>query len=113
MSSDDPRRRPTRLSDSLLLGTVVGTGIGLAWLDDTTVVSSSSDAESTLVLGAAHRRSGAPAAGPAGVTSIAGGSNIERSTSRADGKIYVKRGANWQETVSDVLVLATQQGMPE
>lgn len=105
---------PARLSDPVLLGTVLGTGVGLAWLDDTTVGALSTDAGSTLVLEQLIGGPGSPSGGPDGVTSIAGGSNISSVRLRGeDGKIYVKRGANWQETVTDVLVLATQQGMPE
>lgn len=105
---------PTRLSDPVSLATVVGSGVGLAWLDDITVGALSRDGESTLILEQLVGGPGSRSDAPEGVTSIAGGSNISSVRLRgADGTIYVKRGANWQETVSGVLVLATQQGTPQ
>lgn len=109
-----PDDAPTRLGDPLILGVLEGTGLGLAWLDDTTV-GILTDQEG--VRAVVEQPVGGPAerdTAPPDTISIAGGSSV--STVRlldAGGTVFVARGANWQQTASDVRVLATQQGIPE
>ncbi|MGZ8805072.1 MAG: LpqB family beta-propeller domain-containing protein [Microbacterium sp.] len=104
---------PLRLGDAVPLGSLVGAGSGLAWLDDTTLGVLSTDAGGPLfseqLVGGPATASDAPqeAASVAGATSI---STVRLRTE--DGALYVKRGANWQRTTRGVLVLATQQGSP-
>jgi hypothetical protein len=109
-----PDDAPVRLGDPEILGAVDGTGVGLAWLDDSTVgVLTDQDGVREVLeqpVGGPSER----ATAPADVISIAGGSSV--STVRlldASGTVFVARGANWQQTASDVRVLATQQGIPE
>lgn len=105
---------PQRLDAPAVLDLIPGTAFGLAWLDDVTVGVLARDTEAAFVV---EQLVGGPAAvtvAPADVTSIAGGNST--SSTRllgADGTLYIKRSANWQETASGILVLATQQGIPE
>ena len=49
-----------------------------------------------------------------GMASIAGASAVSAVRLRGgDGILYVRRGTNWQQSASGILVLATQQGMPQ
>ena len=105
---------PKGLSEAFELGVVEGTGVGLAWLDDTTVGVLAADGTATVVLEQLVGGPGATTPGPEGAASIAGANSISSVRLRgADGTLYIKRGANWQETASGILVLATQQGTPE
>jgi len=105
---------PERLGAPLALGAVSGTGVGLAWLDDTTVGVLSHEAESSVMI---EQLVGGPAAittAPAGIASVAGGGAVASVRLRGeDGALYVRRGTNWQESASGILVLATQQGAPQ
>lgn len=105
---------PVRLGAPVELSAVVGTGIDLAWLDDTTLGVLSRDGETAVVLEQIVGGPGSGAPGPEEADSIAGASSVTSvRLHAADGRLYIKRGTNWQATASDVLVLATQQGMPE
>jgi hypothetical protein len=47
------------------------------------------------------------------VAAIAGASSVDTVRLRGPkGELFVRRGSNWQQTASGVIVLATQQGMP-
>jgi hypothetical protein len=104
---------PVRIGEAVPLGVVDGPGLGLAWIDDTTVGLLGGPADGPVfteqLVGGPATRSGAPqaAASVAGATSI---STVRLRTQ--DGSLYVKRGANWQRTTSGILTLATQQGSP-
>lgn len=105
---------PTSLSDPFELGVVEGAGVGLAWLDDTTLGVLAGDGPVPIVLEQLVGGPGLASAGPEGAASIAGANSISSVRLRgADGTLYIKRGVNWQETASGILVLATQQGTPE
>lgn len=105
---------PLSLGAPVSLGTLSGTGVGVAWLDDVTVGVVTRDADEGATI---EQLVGGPAvvtSAPADVASIAGGNSLASVRLRgADGTIYIKRGANWQQTADGVLVLATQQGMPQ
>ncbi|SFR99430.1 Lipoprotein LpqB beta-propeller domain-containing protein [Microbacterium sp. cf046] len=105
---------PERLGDPVPLGPLVGTGSGLAWLDDTTLGLLSSEAGGPLFT---QQLIGGPATAtdaPQGAASVAGATSISTVRLRTDdGSLYVKRGANWQRTTSGILILATQQGSPQ
>lgn len=105
---------PSVLGTPLELGRVSGAGRSLAWLDDTTVGVLADDGDATIVV---EQLVGGPASsttGPTYAASIAGGATIATMRIRSsDGSLYVRRGSNWQESASGILVLATQQGMPE
>ncbi len=105
---------PERLSVPFPIGAVDGIGMGLAWLDDATVGVLSHDGTASIVV---EQPVGGPAgttAAPTGIASIAGGSAISNVRLRSeDGALYVRRGTNWQESATGILVLATQQGSPQ
>ncbi|MET0811943.1 MAG: hypothetical protein ABWY03_02740 [Microbacterium sp.] len=105
---------PTSLSAPFELGIVDGAGVGLAWLDDTTIGVLGADESTTRVLEQLVGGPGVVTPGPEGAASISGANSISSVRLRgAGGTLYIKRGANWQQTASGILVLATQQGTPE
>lgn len=106
---------PRSLSDvALLVGWAPGIGQGLAWIDDVTLGVLAITGEESRVL---EQTIGGPATsttGEATATSIAGGNTTSPVRLRtSDGSLLIKRGANWQQTASDIRVLATQQGLPQ
>ncbi|GAA1946303.1 GerMN domain-containing protein [Microbacterium deminutum] len=105
---------PKRLGAPVALGEAVGTGVSLAWLDDITLGALSHAGDTSQV---SEQLVGGPAgstAAPAGMASLAGASAVSAVRMRGeDGLLYVRRGTNWQQTASGILVLATQQGMPQ
>ncbi|GAB3604111.1 LpqB family beta-propeller domain-containing protein [Microbacterium aureliae] len=104
---------PIGLGDPRLLGTVTGTGRSLAWLDEVTVGVLVVDGEAATVHEQIVGGPSTSTAAPVAVTSIAGGAAAGNVRLRAeDGTLLVRRGANWQESASGILVLATQQGTP-
>lgn len=105
---------PSVLGTPFELGLAAGSGRSLAWLDDETVGVVTDDGEASIVYEQTVGGPGAATSGPAGATSIAGGATIATMRIRSsEGNLYVRRGSNWQETATGILVLATQQGMPE
>jgi hypothetical protein len=105
---------PVRLGVPLALGIVPGAGAGLAWLDDTTVGVLAQDGDASQVV---EQLVGGPTnitSAPAGMASLAGASAVSAVRLRGgDGLLYVRRGTNWQQAASGIIVLATQQGMPQ
>ncbi len=105
---------PQRLGAPVLIGAVEGTGLALAWLDDSTVGVLSHDGEASFVVEQLIGGPAATTAAPVGIASIAGGSAISPVQLRdEDGALYARRGTNWQQSASGILVLATQQGSPQ
>lgn len=97
-----------------VLGQVAGNGIGLAWLDDTTVGVLSGGEDGTTVLSQLVGGPGSTTIGPVDATAIASGASGGTIRLRGDaGTLYVRRGTNWQVSTSGILVLATQQGPPD
>lgn len=104
---------PARLGDPFVLGGVRGQGVGIAWLDDTTVAVLSLTDDDALVVEQVVGGLQTTAAAPATARSIASGASTGPVRLRQDdGSVVVKRGANWQQLASGVSVLATQQGSP-
>jgi hypothetical protein len=105
---------PVRFGEAVPLGPLVGSGSGLAWLDDTTVGVLSAESGGPLFT---EQLVGGPATAidaPQGAASVAGATSIATVRLRTDdGSLFVKRGANWQRTTSGILILATQQGSPQ
>ncbi|MGN8552399.1 UNVERIFIED_CONTAM: LpqB family beta-propeller domain-containing protein [Microbacterium sp. SLM126] len=105
---------PERLGDPVQLAVVDGASRGIAWLDDLSVGVLSGDAEGTEVLEQVVGGLASTSSAPAAMTSIAGGTSLSSVRLLADdGMLSVKRGTSWQPTATGVLVLATQQGVPE
>lgn len=112
---DVPVRLGTPMPLAVVGGALVGvTDIGVTWIDDVTVgVLSGGDTESHVVEQLVGGPTSASTAAPA-MASIAGGNGISSLRLRADdGTLYVKRGTAWQPTATGILVLATQQGVPQ
>jgi hypothetical protein len=107
-------RVPERLGDPVKLAFVDGASRGVAWLDDLSVGVLSGDAQGTEVLEQVVGGTGATTSASAAMTSIAGGTSLSSVRLLAkDGTLSSKRGTSWQPTATGILVLATQQGMPE
>ncbi len=104
---------PRQLGEPLALGLPSGAGVGIAWLDDTTVGVVSSSGDITTVTEQPVGGPSSTEAGPAGITTIAGANQTTTVRMRdGAGVLYAKRGSNWQQIAAGVLVLATQQGSP-
>lgn len=105
---------PERLGDPVQLATVDGASRGVVWLDDLSVGVLSGDTEGAEVLEQVIGGLASTSNAPASMTSIAGGTALSSVRLLADdGTLSVKRGTTWQPTATGILVLATQQGMPE
>lgn len=105
---------PQRLGAPLPIGEVSGAGVDIAWIDDATVGVLSHDGTSSVVVEQLVGGPGSATAAPSEIASIAGGSAIANVRLRGeDGALYVRRGSNWQQSASGILVLATQQGSPQ
>ncbi|MGZ0711410.1 LpqB family beta-propeller domain-containing protein (plasmid) [Coraliomargarita sp. W4R53] len=105
---------PVRLTDPVAVGVVVGTAVNLTWLDDTTIAAVSGNGDASAVLEQVIGGPSVTTPAAEGMTSLAGGASA--STLRLhgdDNAVYAKRGTNWEQTATGVLVLATQQGMPQ
>lgn len=104
---------PVALSDPFTLGTVRGSGAGIAWLDDATVAVLAHTGDEGVVAEQAVGGLQTSVTAPADARSIASGAATAPIRLRVeDGSVLVKRGANWQQSSSGVAVLATQQGSP-
>lgn len=105
---------PTGLSDPQELAVVGTTGVGVTWIDDTTIgVLAHGDTDSVVI---EQLVSGPTVTTTAaiGMTAISGGTGPSTLRLRApDGTLYIKRGTAWQPTATGVIVLATQQGAPQ
>lgn len=105
---------PQRLGDPVELATVPGASRGIAWLDDLSIGVLSGDGEGTTVLEQVVGGMSVTSSASAAMISIAGGTSLSSVRLLADdGTLSVKRGTSWQPSASGILVLATQQGMPE
>lgn len=105
---------PERLSEPVRLASVAGPGLGIAWLDDLSIGVLSADDEASIVLEQVVGGTATTSTAAAGMRSIAGGTSLSSvRLLSADGTLVVKRGTSWQPTATGVLVLATQQGIPE
>ncbi|MEN2738024.1 LpqB family beta-propeller domain-containing protein [Microbacterium sp. X-17] len=106
----DESGRPTSIGPVQELVTLVGNGVALGWIDDTTIgVVAAGDTDSTVLeqpVGGIATTSSVPAP----VTAIAGaGQSVVRVTD-SSGNLYLKRVTNWQQAGSGIRVLATLQG---
>jgi len=105
---------PQRLGDPVSLGPLPGVGIDIGWLSDTTVGALAGAGDDIELR---QQPVGGPVAAvfdaPAGSTSLAGATAPNGVRLRdADGALYARRGTNWQQTTTGVLVLGTQSGLP-
>ncbi|QOC26152.1 hypothetical protein IC744_07345 [Microbacterium hominis] len=103
---------PTSIeSPEKVLDTLPGPATALTWLDGSTLGVLTSDGEDqyleTLTVGGFASASRTP-----GDTTTVAGQKDSARVRDADGEVYAQRGANWQQLVGDVRVLAIQQGAP-
>ncbi|WP_345751171.1 GerMN domain-containing protein [Microbacterium rhizophilus] len=105
--------RPTGLGGAMRLTTLPEPGVSIAWIEDARVGIVSGSGQTWYAIeqqvGGPSERSDAPP----GITSIEFGT--QDSSVRLlgqDGLMYGRRFSSWQETGSDVSVLATQMGTP-
>jgi len=104
---------PLRLTDPFELGPITGSGLSLAWLDDTTVAAVTRSGTDLTLVEQVVAGAAVSGAAPSGTVSVAGANTDATVRLRSDeGLLYVRRGANWEQTASEILVLATQQGSP-
>jgi len=111
----DQAGTPQRLSEPVELGPLPGdaTGLGLTWLDGSTVAALADEGAQQVVI---EQPVGGPmeiTRAPEGAVSIAGGN--ESGTVRvldADGTLHGQRGAGWSPIASDVTFVAVQKGSP-
>lgn len=105
---------PRSLGDALELTLPPGSGVGIAWLDGTTIGIVTASGDDSVVTEQPIGGPSAAIAGPIGVMTIAGANQTTTVRMRTiDGTLYAKRGSNWQQIASGVRVLATQQGSPQ
>ncbi len=104
---------PVALGEIQRAAALPGEGVDVAWLDDTSVGVLARDGEAMVMITQLIGGEGALADAPAGSTTLAG---INQAASlrllTQDGALSIRRGATWQQTAADILVLATQQGTP-
>lgn len=103
---------PRQLGDWIPLGTVAGAGLDIGWLDNTTVgVLSRAGDTVELVQQPVGGPAAEPLTAPPGTTSLAGATIPSGVRLRdAEGALYIRRGSNWQQTGTGVLVLGVQSG---
>jgi hypothetical protein len=103
---------PTALGgETLVVGSLPGPGRSVVWLDDATLGVLAADGEQPIMVEQPVGGPGATVAAPTGSTTIAGsGSTATVRLRDSDGVLYVKRGTNWNQTASGIVVLATQLG---
>ncbi|WP_375384759.1 LpqB family beta-propeller domain-containing protein [uncultured Microbacterium sp.] len=105
---------PRQLGGPLELSQPQGSGIGIAWLDDTTVGIVTSSGDTAVVTEQPIGGPSTTVAGPSAITAVAGANQTTTVRMRDQaGVLYAKRGSNWQQIAAGVLVLATQQGLPQ
>ncbi len=104
---------PTSLTDSVVVATLPGRGTDLVWADATTlgilaVVDEAPVYIEQLVGGASTSTSA-----PVGATALAGTNQADTvRVLDAEGNLFFRRGSAWLRSASDILVLASQEGMP-
>jgi hypothetical protein len=105
---------PVRLGDPVRLATLPGSAVDIAWLDDATVgiVSSVDGEDVVLTQEVAGIRETTNA--PQNVTTIVGGNQLTGvRLASSDGTMYIRTGTRWQSSATGILLLATQQGVPQ
>ncbi|MER7796900.1 LpqB family beta-propeller domain-containing protein [Microbacterium sp. NPDC096154] len=110
----DRAGRPTGLGDAMRTAELAQPGVSIAWIEDARlgIVTSEGDEASVIEqqVGGQAERSNAPN----GTRAIEFGT--QDSSVRllgAEGLLYMRRGSSWQQTGSEVSVLATQMGAPQ
>ena len=105
---------PVRLGPWMRLAVQPTSGVAVAWLDDVTLgIVRVVDGQSMILTQEVGGLASATAV-QATVTAIAGGNQLSSVRLLADdGVLYSRTGSRWQQHASGILVLATQQGIPQ
>jgi hypothetical protein len=105
---------PVRLGQWMRLAVQQSPGVAVAWLDDATLgIVRVVEGESMIFTQEVGGLAGATAV-QATVTAIAGGNQLGSVRLLADdGVLYSRTGSRWQQYATGILVLATQQGVPQ
>lgn len=108
----DENGAPVSLGEPLLVTSLAGRGIDLAWIDGATLALVFVDGDQRVVREQTIGGQGSEVRAPDEVVAIAAGNqsgSVRLLTS--DGSLYVQRGS-WQVIASEVTALAVQQGLP-
>jgi hypothetical protein len=109
----DRTGRPTGLGDPIRTTVLPQPGVSVAWIEDARLGIVTGDGETSNVI---EQQVGGPAdrsPAPTGTTRIEIGTQDSSVRLLAgDGLMYIRRGSSWQQTGSEVAVLATQMGTP-
>jgi hypothetical protein len=101
---------PVKLSDPVIVGSLPGDGLDLAWLDDSTVGALTHDGDGISLVEQQVGGTGVQLDAPPSAVSLSGASTIAGLRLLGDdGSIYVRRGSNWQQVGTGVQVLAHVQ----
>ena len=101
---------PVKLSDPVIVGTLPGDGLDLAWLDDSTVGALAHDGDGITLVEQQVGGTAVQVDAPPSAVSLSGASTIAAVRLRGDdGAIYLRRGSNWQQVGTGVQVLAHVQ----
>lgn len=105
---------PLGLGEIQRVATLSGYGVDVSWLDDTSVGVLARDGETMVMVTQLIGGEGVLVDAPDGAGTIAG---INQSASMrvlaAEGALSIRRGATWQQTAADIVLLGTQQGTPQ
>lgn len=108
----DRNGAPTALvSPEKVLATLPGPAAGLTWLDGGNLGVLTGDGEDQYFVTLSVGGLASSVRTPGESTAVTGQTKSARVRT-ADGKVYAQRGANWQQLVAGVRVLAVQQGVP-
>ena len=101
---------PVKLSDPVIIGTLPGDGLDLAWLDASTVGALAHDGDGITLIEQQVGGTAVQLDAPPSAVSLSGASTIASVRLRGDdGAIYLRRGSNWVQVGSGVQVLAHVQ----
>lgn len=105
---------PVRLGDPLMLGELSGEALSVTWLDDTTIGAVARSGEDRVVVEQPTGGSATSYIGPPEAVSLSAANPLSNLRVRsADDAMFVRRGTNWTQSATGILVLATQQGAPQ
>lgn len=110
----DRTGKPTGLGEAMRTTVLPQAGVSVAWIEDSRIGIVTGDDDVANVI---EQQVGGPSetsAAPAGTRRIEFGT--QDSAVRLlgdDGLLYVRRGSSWQQTGSEVSVMATQMGTPQ
>lgn len=100
-----------QLGDPYSLATIVGAGLDLAWLGDSTIAVLDETGGEVRLREQTVGGPGTDLTVPAGVRQVVGGNDSPRLLA-VDGTVYVRQATTWRQLANGVRVLATQQGTP-